>query len=118
MAKDEIQTMEELKKRVISNRGIVSVQMDELKRIFNAGKLGVNILGTISKTLRDEGLGHIPYNLPKYQHEWIRVYLIGSEVGNIITAANKVGEEYDSILRKAVERDDADVLQKIRELIK
>lgn len=109
-------TIEDLKKEVIANQNVTTITMEDLREALGAGRLGKFIRETLSKELAKNGLGHIPKELPSYQHQKVRIYLKGSNIDDIIMAVEDVEDEKsDSILRKST-GSDAEILNKIREL--
>lgn len=63
-----------IKNQIEENGDISSFSMTELRDAAGKEKLGVNVRAKISKTLAGLGLGHIPKELPTYQHESVRLY--------------------------------------------
>ena len=58
-----------IKDQVEKNGNIHTFTMDVLRDAHGASKLGVNVRAEISQNLAGIGLGHIPVDLPNYQHE-------------------------------------------------
>lgn len=109
--------IQEIRKAIEVRDGVLTIQMESLRDAYGSGKLGRHVLDGISRELKNNGLGHFPENLPSYQHEYVRVYLLGSQISMLIEAVNKVGEESDDILRSASGGHDAEILRKVRELV-
>jgi len=94
--------------------------MEQLRDAHGTLKLGVHVREEISKALAGIGLGHVPEELPNYQHELVRVYKKGTPVGDLIETVLKPGQQNDTKLtgQFAVGGVDyAAVVEKIRELI-
>lgn len=54
------------------------VEMRVLERIDGAGRLGSSVLSTMSAALANNGIGHLPPELPSSQDEIVRLQLAGS----------------------------------------
>jgi hypothetical protein len=55
--------------------------------------------------------------LPAYQHDKVRIWLMGSPAGGLIEAVYNESTDTDKVIREAVQSDAADVLDKVRELV-
>lgn len=113
-------SFDEIKQRVEKNGDCTTVSMEELRSAIGAGKLGVHIRGQISDELAGRGLGHVPQELPSYQHELVRIYKRGTPVGQLIETVLKPGETNDERLVGQFANkgpDYASIVQKIRELV-
>lgn len=113
-------TWDEIKSRVESNDNVVTVTMEELRGAMGAGKLGVHIRAEISKQLAGMGLGHVPKELPSYQHEQVRLFKFGTPVGELIVTVLNPGEQNDKKLAGQVGTeavDYADIIARVRELV-
>src|SRR5438477_12918899 len=119
-ARSEMASWDEIKDRVEKNGNVLTVAMEALREALGVGKLGVHVRAEISRTLKGMGLGHIPQELPTYQHEQVRLYKRGTPVGELIETVLSPGELND---KKLTDRygdqipDYAAVVQKIRELV-
>ena len=113
-------TIEEIKDQVEKNGNLLTVTMEQLREAHGAGRLGVHVRDEISQILAGMGLGHVPQELPNYQHELVRLYKRGTPVGQLIEVVLSPGEQHD---RTLVERfstqvpDYAAIVQKIRDLV-
>lgn len=111
---------DEIKNDVENNGNVLTVTMEQLREAHGVAKLGVHVRDQISSTLAGMGLGHVPPDLPSYQHELVRLYKRGTEVGQHIETVLNPGEQND---KKLVERfatesaDYASIVDKIRELV-
>lgn len=112
-----IASYEELANFVESNGNLFPCKMERLREIHGAGRLGVNVVAGIQGKLAQHGLGHIPVELPTYQHEYVRIYKRGTPVGTIVEAVLEPTETGDERLREAAGADAAERLQRIRELV-
>ncbi len=110
-----------IKEAVENNGNVLTVTMEQLRDVHGAGKLGKYVKADISSALAGLGLGHVPPELPGYQHELVRLYKMGTQVADAITTALTPGQRNDA---KLVEQfgdgdveDYAAIVQKIRELV-
>jgi hypothetical protein len=110
----------EIKNAVEKNGNVLTVTMEKLRDAHGAAKLGVHVRREISSALAGMGLGHVPQELPSYQHELVRLYKNGTPVGELIATVLTPGQQNDS---KLIEQfggggvDYAGIVQKIRELV-
>jgi len=110
----------EIKENLESNGNILTVTMLELRDASKNGKLGVHVRDEISKTLAGMGLGHVPTELPLYQHEPVRLYKRGTAIGEVIELVLAPGESNDKKLKDQFSDESvsyADIIEKIRELV-
>lgn len=113
-------TLNDIKDQVERNNNLLTVTMEQLREAHGAGRLGVHVRDEISQILAGMGLGHVPQELPNYQHELVRLYKRGTPVGQIIEVVLMPGEQHDRVL---IERfstqgpDYAAIIEKIRELV-
>jgi len=111
---------EQIKQQVEANGNVCTLTMETLREAHGAGRLGLHVRDEISKTLAGMGLGHVPQDLPSYQHEQVRVYKRGTNIGELIETVLTPGESND---RKLAEKfaqsgpDYASVIEQIRELV-
>lgn len=111
---------DDIKEQVEKNGNVRTFSMDALKEAHGAGRLGVNVRAEISQTLAGIGLGHVPTELPSYQHEQVRIYKRGTPVGQLIEMVLSPGELNDKGLADRVGMQGPDyvaIIQKIRELV-
>ena len=95
------QTWQDLDTAVRANSGVLHVGMWELRQISGYQRLKVNVVKYISDELADNGLSHLPAELPRDQNEYIVLYKIGSEAGAVINAVrNGSNREAARALRK------------------
>lgn len=110
----------EIKEAVEKHGNVVTVTMEELRDASGKDKLGVHVREEIRKTLAGMGLGHIPQELPNYQHEPVRVYKKGTPIGELIDLVLTPGQQNDNKLAAQFDAEDVDyasIVQKIRELV-
>ena len=109
----------EIKDKVEANDNILTVTMTDLRSATGKEKLGIRVRAEISKTLAGMGLGHIPRELPSYQHESVRLYKRGTPVGELIEMVITPGEQNDRKLKEQfIEAVDyASIIEEIRELV-
>ncbi len=110
---------DDIKDDVESNGNILTVTMERLRDAHGAAKLGIHVRTAISSHLAGIGLGHIPQDLPAFQHELVRLYKNGTPVGELVTTVLTPGEQGDSKLSEqfAGKTDYSEIIQKIRELV-
>jgi hypothetical protein len=111
---------DQVKEQVEKNENVRTFTMEVLRDAHGAGKLGVNVRAEISQTLAGIGLGHVPQDLPSYQHEQVRLFKRGTPVGQLIESVLSPGEQNDKSLAGrfgAQGPDYAAIVEKIRELV-
>jgi hypothetical protein len=111
---------DDIKKSVEKNGNVTTVTMQQLRDAHGSEKLGVNVRAEISSTLAGMGLGHVPQDLPSYQHEQVRVYKHGTPIGDLIDTVLTPGQQNDSKLTHQVGDTGVDyavIIQKIRDLV-
>ena len=113
----EFGSFEEIRDRVETSEGVLTLTMRNLRDAHGAKKLGVHVRAGIRSDLVRQGLGHYPLDLPENQHEAVRVYLSGSPIADRINAVLNLSEETDVQLRQWVAGDAEETLQQIRELV-
>jgi hypothetical protein len=111
---------DEIKAQVEEGGGVCTVAMETLRNANGAEKLGVHVREAIVSTLAGMGLGHVPRELPSYQHESVRLYKRGTPVGDLIDKVLAPGQQNDeTIVAKLGGQvpDYAAIVQKIEELV-
>lgn len=111
---------DEIKASVEKSGNVQTLTMEVLRNAYGAAKLGVNVRAEISQALAGIGLGHVPVELPSYQHEQVRLYKRGTPVGQMIESVLTPGEQNDKSLSErfgTVGPDYAAIVQKVRELV-
>lgn len=110
-------TYDELREKVQENAGVLTVDMGTLRDAHDARKLGSTIRENITQKLLGLGLRHGHKQLPSYQHQTVRLWLMGSSAGDLIEAVYNEVADTDQKIRDAVQGDATDVLEKVRELV-
>jgi hypothetical protein len=113
----KVSSMDELRNLVDAHGGVMTTTMEVLRDAYGKGRLGVHVREGIRNTLDGLGLRYFPQTLPEYQDRAVRLYRLGSPVGNLIRAVLELSSEYDEYLRQAAGGDEAEILQQIRELV-
>ena len=110
---------DDIKADVENNGNVLTVTMARLRDAHGVAKLGVNVRAGISSQLAGIGLGHVPEDLPPYQHELVRLFKNGTPVGDLIATVLTPGEQADRRLSEQFdgEVDYSEIVQKIRELV-
>ena len=95
-------TWQELKDDVNAHGGVLRVSMWGLRQITGMFRLKVHVVASISESLTDVGLAHLPIDLPRSQNEYVVVYLAASEAAAIINAVRNgsSSEAAEGALRK------------------
>src|SRR5438105_14763267 len=109
--------MEELRDLVERHVGVLTTTMEVIRDAYGKGRLGVHVREGIRNALVGLGLGHYPQQLPEYQGYSVRLYRLGSQVGNLIEAVLELSPERDEYLRRVAGGDEAKILQQIREMV-
>ena len=97
--------------------GILVCTMERLREAYEAGRLGVHVRSGISDKLEENGLGHLPAELPADQHEEVRLYAKGKVAGKIIEAVLRPSRDGDRLLLEVASTDARETLQRVRELV-
>ncbi len=108
----------ELLAEVESKKGVLTIGMWVLRNMRNAGKLGRHVVAEISAELAKRGLDHMPQELPLNQHELVRIFKKGGNVGKIIEAAHEVNPDADEVLRSYAQIASDSLRERIEEVIK
>ncbi|MHB1787813.1 MAG: hypothetical protein ACYCS7_17100 [Acidimicrobiales bacterium] len=94
-------SMRDLLDYVVCAGMVLSVEMRVVRDASGNERLGRLVRERVAGELRRLGLGHFPRVLPDRQDDLIRLYVLGSPVGNLIEAVLAVGTEGDYLLRCA-----------------
>ena len=108
--------VDELKKAVADNGGVLTVTMEQLRVAHDFGRLGPHVKKSIHDSLAKNGLGFFP-GLGDYQYEVTRVYQLGTPVADLINAVLNPSKPNDLKVRKAAEGEEAEVLARVRALV-
>ena len=117
-------TWQELDEDVRAHDGVLRVLMWDLRYLSGYQRLKVHVVAVISEQLRNNGLDHLPSDLPRDQNQHVVVFKTGSEAGAVINAVRSgtSSEEAERALRKlntsdSIERaKTADLTEKVDEL--
>lgn len=107
---------DDIRSRVEANQNVITMRMEELRDAIGARRLGVHVCEDISKRLASVGLGHTPRLEPDGWQE-VRVFKLGTPMGDLIAAATQPGEANDGILRAKVDSEASATLEQIRLLV-
>jgi hypothetical protein len=96
------ETWQDLDTAVRANSGVLHVGMWELRHISGYKRLKVNVVKYISDELADNGLSHLPAELPRDYNESVVLYKVGSEAGAVINAVRNGSNREEAVraLRK------------------
>lgn len=108
---------EDLKSEVEANQNVQTVTMEELRDIYGVRRLGVHVCSEISNKLMGVGLGHYPEKLEPDAWQQVRLYKLGTPVGDVMTAAQNPGDEGDKMLRDLAEGDAREIVRQVRALV-
>lgn len=112
--------MDDVRRAVDANEGVLTVTMVELRDAYGAGRLGWRVRDGISKDLHGHGLAHYPVDLPDSQERPVRLYKLGSPVQDLIDAVlnpDAADNFKDEQIRRAVSGREAELLRRVRELL-
>ena len=113
-------TWDELREAVENNGNINTFTMDFLRDAHGSARLGVHVLAEINNALAGMGMGHVPKELPTYQHEQVRVYKRGTPIGDVIETVLAPGEGNDKkLIDKFSEAQPkhGEIIEQIRQLV-
>jgi hypothetical protein len=108
---------EGLRESLTANSGLRTVAMGTLRDIEGAGRLGVQVRETISRSLESHGMGHFPGELPSNQHDHVRLYLLGSPIADVVKAVLGPTLKGDDALRGIGDSGAQEQLRQIREIV-
>lgn len=112
-----VANFEELKAKVEANQNVLSTTMEELRDIYGVRRLGVHVCAEISGKLQGVGLGHYPEELIPDAWEAVRLYKLGTPLGDMMTAAKNPGEDGDNTLRELAGGDARETLSQVKALV-
>jgi hypothetical protein len=115
--KQSYHTYQEIRDAVEEDGGLIVTTMEVLRDVHGVGKLGVHVRKGIDDRLGSMGLGHLPYELPSYQHEEVRIYRLGSEIAKVVEAVIRPSAEGDELLRSSLGTEAQRLLSQVRELV-
>ena len=109
-------TWDELKEKVEQNENVLTVSTAELRDIYGVKRMGVHVAHEIEAKLAGVGLGVTP-EIEADAWQQVRLFKLGTPVGDILNAANNPGDEGDRTLRDLAEGDASERLRQIKALV-
>jgi hypothetical protein len=109
-------TWNELKAKVEQHENVLTVSTAELRDIYGVKRMGVHVADEIQAKLAGVGLGVTP-EIEADSWQQVRLFKLGTPVGDILTAADNPGEEGDKTLRELAEGDASERLRRIKALV-
>jgi hypothetical protein len=109
-----------VKENVADNGGVHTVTMEQLRDAAGKDKLGVHVRDEIKSSLAQMGLGHVPKELPKNQHEQVRLYSRGTAIGDFIDTVLSPGGQNDIKLKESLSEESSkyqSIIEQVRELV-
>ena len=106
----------ELRAAVV-DAGVYTTTMETLKRIQDAGRLGIHVRSAISRALASHGIGHLPAELPPNQDDEVRLYLLGTPIADVVSAVLTPSKRGDAMLRSVGSSDAQEKLAMIRDIV-
>jgi hypothetical protein len=99
------QDFDAVERSLRASRGVLSVQMGQLRDACGVKKLGVHVRAAIEDELEGRNIGYFPRPLPASQGDPVRLYEKGTVVSELIEAATAVGDvKADEALRNLQSR--------------
>ena len=114
---DDPKTYEELSQRLSEADDVLTVPMRTLRNVHGMTRLGAEVVKNIDKKLMQLGIGHYPRELPVLREREVRLYRLGTPVGQLIEDAISMGSDEDERLRVAAGGSGAEQLARIREIV-
>ncbi|MEA2442087.1 MAG: hypothetical protein QOH76_3511 [Thermoleophilaceae bacterium] len=109
-------TWNELKTKVEQHENVLTVSTAELRDVYGVKRMGIHVAGEIQAKLAGVGLGVTP-EIEADSWQQVRLFKLGTPVGDILTAADNPGEEGDKKLRELAEGDAGERLRRIKALV-
>lgn len=114
-------TFDELRALVERRGGVHRISMGDLRDINGAGKLGIHVVSEIKRSLTRKGLSILlpagTTDVPRYQEEYVVLYLTQSKVGEIIEAVQQADSGAVKLLKDLASDNSAEKLQAIRDIL-
>src|SRR5262249_31162248 len=98
-------------------QGVLSLRMGQLRDAYGAQRLGIQVRTNISEELGRRGIVHYPVELPESQNAWVRLFKLGTPIGDLGNTLATFGPADDEKLRLLGVTDSQSVLEKIRQLV-
>ena len=108
---------DDVRNAVTTNDGLYKITMEILKKIEGAGRLGVHVRQSISRSLESHGIGHLPRELPPNQEDAVRLYLLGSPIADVVQAVLSPSDRGDETLRSIGSSEAQEQLRQIRQIV-
>lgn len=112
-----ISSYEELRDAAVKDGGLFKTDMLTLKDIQGVGRLGRHVRESISHELESHGMGHLPCELPAYQGEEVRLYVLGGTIAEVVRAVTRPNDNGDMVLRGVGDNEAQKVVSKVRDLV-
>jgi hypothetical protein len=90
-----MKSVSDLFSRIEKSGGLVTVSMREMKQLYDATRLKSGVRESIEDDLKENGIGHIPPEIPNSEHAEIRLYVRGTRIGRFIQALLQPNTETD-----------------------
>lgn len=116
-SEEDLHDYEDLRRFVDQLGDVATVSMVLLRDLHGAGKLGIHVRAGISNELKKVGLAHGAGELPGYQYDAVRIYVMGSAAGQLIEAVLQLSPDLDERIREAANNTSTEILTKVRELV-
>jgi len=87
------QDFDAVERALRTSRGVLSVQMGQLRDACGVKKLGIHVRAAIEDELESRDIGYFPSPLPANQGDPVRLYTRGTVVADLIEAAKAVGDD-------------------------
>jgi len=107
----------ELREAIELSSDILACTMEDLRVLQKAGRLGTHVVKGIHDKLRQHGIGHVPLDLPTYQHKRVLLFKLGTPTAEVIEATHNPSEASADRIREAISSDHAETIQRIKELV-
>lgn len=116
---DEVrdQRFAEIRSQVEASGNLIVLTAEQLRDAYGVRKLGVRVRAGIKQELFDEGLGHIPEEIPDDRRAEIRIYRLGTELADLVEAILRPNPKGDAKLRAFGSIDAILTLEKVRSLV-
>lgn len=115
MTSVQIESFDDLADQV-QDEGITVVQMHTLRAAAKWERLTLRALEAIEDELRKRALGCYP-RLLEDRHAEVRIYKIGTPLGNLVESVIKPSDRGDNLLREVASNSNQELIRKIRMLV-
>lgn len=104
----------DLAEQVKKNDGFLSLEMKDVRNAYGAQKLGTDVREGIEKALQAQNLSYHPREIPRYQDQWIILYLPESPAEVIINAVLRPGSASGEVIHAALSGTHKAALREIK----